>query len=149
MGEDFNEFSEEQNSQKGEYHENTEYNSYNPEPGDSGVYYEPNGSSYTGTEKNEPGRGLSIASLVLGIISIIGLCFCAAPLTGILAIIFGSIQLSRGAKDRGMCIAGIVTGAIGIILTIILMGIYVRFIIDAANNGQLNEQIYNEIINEL
>jgi len=61
-------------------------------------------------------NGMAIASLVLGVL------FCFA-ITGILAVIFGNVALNRidasqGAeKGRGLAIAGIVLGWIGIALT--------------------------------
>jgi len=60
-------------------------------------------------------NGLAVAALVLGV------CFCFA-FTGILAVVFGNLALgqidrSQGAqKGRGLAIAGIVLGWIGIAL---------------------------------
>jgi Domain of unknown function (DUF4190) len=60
-------------------------------------------------------NGLAIASLVLG------LCFCVG-FTGILAVVFGNvarnkIDASNGTeKGRGLAIAGIVLGWVGIAL---------------------------------
>lgn len=64
------------------------------------------------------GNGLGIASLVLGIISLVLFCTCANFLTGILAIVFGIVQLVRGG-NKGMPITGIVTSAISIIACVI------------------------------
>lgn len=64
------------------------------------------------------GNGLGIASLVLGIISLVLFCTCANALTGILAIVFGIVQLVKGG-NKGMPIAGIVTSAISIIACVI------------------------------
>ena len=64
-------------------------------------------------------NGMAVASLVLGVL----FCFVV---TGILAVIFGNVALnridaSRGAeKGRGLAIAGIVLGWIGIGLTLAL-----------------------------
>jgi hypothetical protein len=60
-------------------------------------------------------NGMAVASLVLGI------CFCFG-LTGILAVVLGNLALNRidasqGAeKGRGLAIAGIVLGWVGIAL---------------------------------
>lgn len=61
--------------------------------------------------------GLSVASLVLGILSAVTffIAFLSLPM-GILAIIFGAVSLKKAG--RGKAIAGIVTGAVGIVLTI-------------------------------
>ncbi len=68
-------------------------------------------------------KGLSIASMVLGIISVVLFCiwYISIP-CAILAIIFGVIGKNKGAK--GMAIAGLVLGivAIAIVLIIILTG---------------------------
>lgn len=63
------------------------------------------------------GSGLSIASMVLGIFSILNFIFwfTAIPLS-ILAIIFGVIGMNK--SGRGMALAGIITGVIGIIVTV-------------------------------
>jgi hypothetical protein len=60
-------------------------------------------------------NGFAIASLVLGV------CFCVG-ITGILAVVFGNLALNRIAesqgtqKGRGLAIAGIVLGWVGIAL---------------------------------
>lgn len=60
-------------------------------------------------------NGFAVASLVLGLL------FCLS-VTGILAVIFGNVALGRIAasqgteKGRGLAIAGIVLGWIGIVL---------------------------------
>ena len=63
--------------------------------------------------------GFAVASLVLGIL------FCFA-VTAILAVIFGNIALGRieasggGEKGRGLAIAGIVLGWIGIVVMLVI-----------------------------
>jgi hypothetical protein len=61
------------------------------------------------TEAPVKGKGLSVASLVLGILSIFPFSF----LTGIPAIITGAIALAQRRLGRGMAIAGVVLGSIG------------------------------------
>lgn len=63
-----------------------------------------------------PGRGLAVASMVLGILSF----FCAAIITGLLAIVFGGASKAKGCKS-GMATAGIVCGIIGMSLWILMM----------------------------
>jgi hypothetical protein len=64
-------------------------------------------------------NGMAVASLVLGVL------FCFA-VTAILAVIFGYVALNRidasagGEKGRGLAIAGIVLGWVGIGLTLAL-----------------------------
>lgn len=63
-----------------------------------------------------PGKGLAVASLVLGIVSF----FCFAIITGILAIVFGAVAKNKGFKG-GMATAGIVCGVIGVALWLVMM----------------------------
>ena len=58
----------------------------------------------------QPGHGLAISSLILGIISLIVFAIIAGPL----GIIFGCISKSKGNKS-GMATAGIICGICGII----------------------------------
>ena len=67
-----------------------------------------------------PSNGLSVASMVTGIVSIVlsWTVIFSIPL-GILAVIFGFVGKGKGGK--GMAIAGIITGAIGLLLTVIIL----------------------------
>ena len=78
-------------------------------------------------------KGLCIASMVLGIISIVLFCiwYISVP-CAILAIIFGILGMKSSFK--GMAIAGIITGALGILFTIVifvgafLLGVTIRIL---------------------
>jgi hypothetical protein len=62
-------------------------------------------------------NGFAIASMVLGIVGLIGYAWWA--ILPILAVVFGHIarsQARRGHGGGGMAIAGLVTGYIGILL---------------------------------
>ena len=65
--------------------------------------------------------GLAIASMVLGIISLVLFCvwFISIP-TGVIGLILSSISLSTKKSGRGMAIAGLVCSLIGIALYIII-----------------------------
>ncbi len=65
----------------------------------------------------DPGKGMAIAALVLGIISF----FCFPAVTGLLGIIFGSVARSKGTRSGGMAMGGIICGIIGIVLWIIML----------------------------
>lgn len=70
-----------------------------------------------------PGNsGMCIASLVLGVLSVLGL----AVLTGIPAIVTGIVVLGRKRPGKGMAIAGLVTGSVG---TVVTGGILLAFVI--------------------
>jgi hypothetical protein len=66
--------------------------------------------------------GKAVASLVLGVLS-----FCLSALAGIPAVILGVLGLNdisrspRRVGGRGVAIAGIVTGALGTLLTVVLI----------------------------
>lgn len=62
------------------------------------------------------GKGLAVASLILGIVSF----FCFAIITGILAIVFGSIAKSKGYRG-GLATGGIVCGIIGVALWLLMI----------------------------
>lgn len=62
-------------------------------------------------------KGLSIASMVLGICSII-LFIWLGFILGVLAIIFAGIELKR--NKNGMAVAGLVTGIVGTVLSFIV-----------------------------
>ena len=76
--------------------------------------------------KKEDRKGLAIAAMVLGIVSIVFCCvYWVSIICAILAIIFGIVAIKSSGK--GMAISGIVTGSIGIFIslfvTIFLIGI--------------------------
>ena len=64
----------------------------------------------------DPGKGLAIAALVLGIVSF----FCYPIITGVLGIVFGGVAKSKGCRS-GMATAGIVCGAVGLGLWFIML----------------------------
>lgn len=73
-------------------------------------------------EKTEQkgGQGLAIAALVLGILAIVtALAWFIAVVLGVLAIIFGAVSLK--SQGRGKAIAGIITGSIGIVISLLLV----------------------------
>lgn len=73
-----------------------------------------------------PNNGLGTAALIVGIVSVVG--FCLWPLaivTGVLGVVFGVIgrqRASRGeATNGGQALAGIICGAVGAVVGILLM----------------------------
>ncbi|MEV7295589.1 DUF4190 domain-containing protein [Streptomyces microflavus] len=94
----------------------------------------------------QPSNGLGTAALVLGIISVVGFCMYGVNIVlGILALIFGIIGLGRAkrgeATNRGMAIAGIITGSIGIVIGSVLLGFIIWAI---ANDGSNFEESYDD-----
>ncbi len=88
-------------------------------------------------------KGLSIASLVLGIVSIV-FCFIyviSIP-CAILALTFGIICLK--SETKGMAIAGIVTGAISLVLRALIVLFIFTIIALSIGFGGLTELIEDE-----
>ncbi|MEW6020223.1 MAG: DUF4190 domain-containing protein [Pseudomonadota bacterium] len=83
--------------------------------------------------------GMSIAALVLGLVGLVP-CFFGIP--NILAIVFGAIELSKikkgesSAKGRGFAMAGLIIGAVTLVLGALLT------IISAATGGFTYEYNY-------
>lgn len=65
------------------------------------------------------GKGLAVASLVLGLVSLIGICCCAGLIDIItipLALIFGIISLVKKRSGTGLAITGIVTSCVATLI---------------------------------
>ena len=73
--------------------------------------------------KNENPAGLSIASMVLGIASLVLMCFIPylPVVTAIIGIVLGAIALKNNAGGRGMAIAGLVLSIIVVVLYVIAL----------------------------
>lgn len=68
----------------------------------------------------EPGRGTAIASLVLGIVSIVFMASIVIPIIcGIIGLVLGCTAKSRG--QGGLAIAGIVLSCIGLAMGILFI----------------------------
>lgn len=90
---------------------------------------------YAGEEnKNNGKKGFAIASLILGIVSVVcccmGLGFIAAPLS----IIFGIIALVKNQSGKPMSIIGIVLSVISIIFMALIIAMY----------GSTAKQVYSD-----
>lgn len=64
---------------------------------------------------------LAIVSLVCGIVGIVlGCCCCLGPVAGVAAIITGVMNIKKQAPGKGMAMAGIIMGAISVVLYLII-----------------------------
>jgi uncharacterized paraquat-inducible protein A len=70
------------------------------------------------------GPGFGIASMVLGIVSLVLSCLvgCLAVPLPILAIVFGVLGLNR--QGRGMAISGLVMGLASILISVVFLALY-------------------------
>lgn len=73
---------------------------------------------------------MAIASMVLGIVSIVGF---VGLFLGIPAIILGIIALKKGVGERGMSIAGIITGSISTFFSLLFIAFMIFVFVMAAN----------------
>lgn len=82
------------------------------------------GGGQTGKPNGGESAGFAIASLVLGIISVVIFCASINIVTAILAIVFGAIHMVRGYQERrGMAVAGLILGIVSIVLYIIVLAV--------------------------
>ena len=75
------------------------------------------------------GKGLAIASLVLGILSLCASVawWCGGPLS-IVGLVLGALGVK--SSGRGMAIAGIILSAVGLILLVIFRVIFSGLVLD-------------------
>lgn len=126
--------SEENNS----YENSSEETQYTQAPRTEEPVYSGEATDYSSGKGQN--KGFGIASMVCGIISMIGCCglwYVSIPLA-IVAIVLGIVQIVKN-EARGMAIAGIVCGAIGAILSILVIVGAVAF---------MSSGLYQEIMSE-
>jgi hypothetical protein len=81
------------------------------------------GYPYGGPGPTGQNNGLALASMIVGIVSLIGVCFFGW-LTGVVAVGLGIGGLKRSRSTgtgRGQAIGGIVTGALGVLIGVVLI----------------------------
>lgn len=79
-------------------------------------------SSNPGMSQANGNIGFAIASMVCGILSIVCCCLTTFALVlGIAAVVLGIISLNGKYDGRGMAVAGVITGGIGIAIWIIFI----------------------------
>ena len=86
-------------------------------------------------------KGLAVASLVLGILGLFTSFFLLGGLLGLVAVILGVLALGkikRGEADgRGLALGGIITGALAMLLTILLLVTVGSFL--SENSDEISE----------
>lgn len=125
MNENFN--NQQNNQQNNQYNQqNNQYNQpqYNQQQYNQQQYNQPNNynnyNNYAPNQYQQPqdnSRGLAIASLVLGIVSL----FCCGSVCSIVGIVLGILSRSKKSTDNGMATAGIVLSIIGLVLWAIVI----------------------------
>ena len=65
------------------------------------------------------GSGFAVAALILGLVSLIGICCCAGAIDIVtipLSLIFGIISLVKKCSGTGLAITGIITSAVSLLI---------------------------------
>ncbi len=106
---------------------NNELPDQSPNPFESPTPYGMPNPSYTRPPAND---GFAITSMVCGIIAVLSCYF--GGILGTVAVVFGHISLRKIKKDpnlggKGMAIAGLVTGYIGIAFTVCSVIVFTLF----------------------
>ena len=109
------------------------------------------------------GSGFAVASLVLGILSIVMLLFCSGInlIAAILAIVFAFVAKAKCGKMPTAAIIGLILGVIGIVVTVCLIGFVIYVLREALLNpeGEIASKVdafcrqyygigWNELINQ-
>lgn len=95
-------------------------------------------------KKPDDYKGLAIASLVIGIISILFFCSCINLLTALIGIVLGSVYLSKKMNDSGakaMAVTGIVTSALSILMFCIMVAITMAITGNIIGSGEFNTNV--------
>lgn len=108
--------------------------------------------SAAGQSAGAPRNGLGIAALVVGVLAIVAsITVVGGVVPGLIAIVLGFIGRSRAKKGQatngGVALAGIITGAVGVVLSIVLVvaGAAIFFgsggsdLVDCVNNANGNQ----------
>lgn len=79
-------------------------------------YQQPQADPYSYQQPEKPKQGMAIASLVFGILSLVLFCVPFLPVVlAIVALILGIIPLIKKTGGKGLAIAGVICGGIGLV----------------------------------
>lgn len=130
------------NGQNQNYQNQYEQNMYEQNPNGQNPYGQ-NGNRGRNGAGNSP---MGITSMVLGILSLVLTCCCylmSIPL-GICAVVFGIVSIRKNEAQRGFAIAGIITGAIGFVLSVALF-ILARYLISTGIYDNMLNEFYHDL----
>jgi hypothetical protein len=120
-----------------------------PPPGPQPSYPPPPGAQPAGYGTGQATNGPAIGALIVGILGLLGNCFCFGGILSPAAIVLGWMGKNKADRSggqvggRGMAIAGLVMGVIG---TLILLG-WVVFFVWAISTGREFEYQYDTGMN--
>ncbi len=72
-------------------------------------------------KKSSSGNGFGIASMILGIMSLVLFCTCLNIPLSVAAVIFGGLHLGRSTEGRAMAVTGIVSAILSVIAFIVTL----------------------------
>ncbi|MDE6970494.1 MAG: DUF4190 domain-containing protein, partial [Eubacterium sp.] len=119
------------------YAQNGQYQQENPYQQNAGYgqysQYQQNGYGQQGTysqyqqyqkpDDRNQGTGFGIASMILGILSLMLFCTCMNIPLAVAAVIFGILQYTKGTQGRGMALAGMITAALSVVALIVTIAL--------------------------
>lgn len=88
------------------------------------------------------GQGLAIASMILGILSLLLFCTCINIVLAVVAIVLGAVYLAKPNRKKGMAVAGIVTAVLSLIF-------FFLFIIVIAGSAEFQQEFQRNFQNGL
>ncbi len=71
-------------------------------------------------DNSRSGNGFGIASMILGIISLVLFCTCINIPIAVAAVVFGILQLAKNPENKAMSIVGIATAAFSVLAFIVM-----------------------------
>ncbi len=89
-------------------------------------------------------KGLAVAALIFGILSIIGFCCCLNVITAPIALILGIISLATHRGGKGMAITGIVFA----LLSILIIGMMLFSVRDVLPYSEQITTDYMQLVND-
>lgn len=115
------------------------------DPGYQNIYQNANnGYGQYAKMEPQPGIGFGIASIILGILSLVMFCTCINIPIGIAAIVVGIIHLCRKAGSNWLAVTGIVTGALSIVAFILLVLLMWRPALSFYQNSNIRGYDYDD-----
>lgn len=101
-------------------YDNNQYNAQQPGSAYQYNYTAPqtqmNADTYASADTSKKGNGAAITSMIFGILSVTCFCCCGmGVICGLTAIIFAIVSYKKKGSFKGMAIAGLICGIIGMV----------------------------------
>ena len=96
----------------------------NGAPSDPWDHVDPNAYASRNNNGSSNKSGFAVASLVLGLVSLFGICCCIGLIDIItipLALTFGIISLAKKRRGTGLAITGIITGGVSLLILVTML----------------------------